>query len=305
MIGSSRDKIMFLGAVGGQRPKGQGRNAVFYRKPVFILSLILLPLFAASSLSVPDQVSWVSKLEDALKQAATESKFVVVAVSATSSVPCTNMKRSVFPDPAFVEFSKNSVFMLVESDRDSEGTRIAREFNVREFPTFLVLNSQGREVGRLTGEQSTGQLIGELEKIFKRSPNPASHETRQEDQAPSVQHAPSNAPQSMPPHREQPNKTTPVPEAKQANKAPAAQPAPAPAKPAADENDPITRLEKQLASATNDSERDWLNLMLGMAHFQAQHWKEAEIYLNKVLAKNPDNSSAREMMKIVQKYLQP
>lgn len=278
---------------------------MFYRNSVFILPLVFLPLSTAASQSVRNQVSWVSKFDDALKQAAAESKFVVIAVSATSSAPCTNMKRNVFPDPAFVQFSRNNVFMLLESDRDSEGTRIAREFGVREFPTFLVLNSQGREIGRLTGEQNTGTLIGDLEKIFKHYTNPAGNETRQEDKAPVVQPAPPDAQQSKPPHKEPQNKTTPAPEAKQEDKAPAAQPAPAPAKQAVSENDPITRMEKRLASATSDSEGDWLNLMLGMAHFQAQHWKEAQIYLKRVLDKNPDNSSAREMMNIVEKYLRP
>lgn len=280
---------------------------MFYRYPVFILPLIFLPLSTAASVSVPDQVTWVGKYDDALKQAAAESKFVVIAVSATTNVPGTNMERSVFPDPAFVAFSRNNVFMLLESDRDSEGARVAREFGIREFPTFLVLNSQGREIGRLTGEQSTAKLISELDRIFKQYPNAAGGGTRSEDKAPVVQSAPPTAQQSMPPRRESPNKTTPAPapEAKQEDKGPAAKPALAAAKPAATENDPIARMEKRLASTTDDSERDWLNLMIGIAHFQAQHWKEAQIYLKKVLEKNPDNSSARDMMKIVEKYLNP
>ena len=276
-----------------------------YRKSVLFLSLILLPLSNAASLSLPDQVSWVAKYDYALKQAAAERKFVVIAVSATSNVACTNMKRAVFSDPAFVEFSRNNVFMLVESDRDSEGTRVAREFGVRDVPTFLVLNSKGREIGRLTGEQSTETLIAELEKIFKRSPNSAVNGTRQEDKAPVVQPAPPNAQETMPPRREPTAKTAPQAGTKPESKAPAAQPAPASAGQGANDTDPIAKMEKRLAAATDDSERDWLNLMLGMAHFQAQHWKEAQVYLKRVLDKHPDNSSARDMMAIVEKYLRP
>jgi len=104
-----------------------------------------------------------------------------------------------------------------------------------------------------------------------------------------TQRAPVNPPENSPP-------PVPAPEAGGAAAAP-------PEKPPVDENDPIARLEKRLASARDSAEKDWLYLMLGVAHFQARHWKEAKEHLTKVLEKDPDNLSAREMMKAIEKNL--
>jgi tetratricopeptide (TPR) repeat protein len=67
----------------------------------------------------------------------------------------------------------------------------------------------------------------------------------------------------------------------------------------------INRLEKQLASTKVESEKDWLHMMLGIAYFQAQNWEKAKEHLARILEKDPDNFSAREMMKTIEKRPQP
>ena len=67
------------------------------------------------------------------------------------------------------------------------------------------------------------------------------------------------------------------------------------------DEDPIAKLEKKLAAAQDGPEKDWLHLMLGIAHFQAQHWKEAREHLTKVLEKDPKNETAREIIKALDK----
>ena len=37
--------------------------------------------------------------------------------------------------------------------------------------------------------------------------------------------------------------------------------------------------------------------MLGLAHFQEQHWKEAKMYVSQVLEKDPNNAAALDLMK--------
>jgi len=59
-------------------------------------------------------------------------------------------------------------------------------------------------------------------------------------------------------------------------------------------------MEKSLAAAKDEAEIKWLQLMLGIAHFQAQHWKEARAYVSQVLEKDPTNTTARDLMKALE-----
>jgi hypothetical protein len=76
------------------------------------------------------------------------------------------MTREVYPKKEFVEFSRKNIFMRVFADTDPEGARLQRKLGVEGFPTLVVLDPNGREVGRIMGERSVQDLIEELEAIF-------------------------------------------------------------------------------------------------------------------------------------------
>jgi thioredoxin-related protein len=77
------------------------------------------------------------------------------------------MAREVYADPEFLKFSRSQIFMRVFQDTDPEGARLARKFQVRGFPTIIILNSKGIEVNRILGERDTQELTMELEAIFE------------------------------------------------------------------------------------------------------------------------------------------
>jgi thioredoxin 1 len=77
------------------------------------------------------------------------------------------MTREVYADRNFIRYSRSQIFMRVFQDTDAEGERLSRRFNVRGYPTIIVLDSTGKEVGRILGARSTSQFIEELELIFE------------------------------------------------------------------------------------------------------------------------------------------
>jgi len=151
----------------------------------------------------------------------------------------------------------------------------------------VVLNVKGEEVGRLVGARGTRKLIRDLEEIF--------------DESSLYGDAQNEAPEPVQPERE----STPAP----VKAAPASNPSPKPAAESApvktEPKDLIANLEKKLASAQDGSEKNWLTLMLALAHFESQHWKEARVYVGRVLEKEPDNPGARELMKALDKMERP
>ncbi|MFH1573612.1 MAG: thioredoxin family protein, partial [Acidobacteriota bacterium] len=138
---------------------------------VVLLSLLLQVLFVVPLLS---QVAWVPRLDEALRLASAESKLIVVDVAASWCPPCQKMAREVYPSREFAEFSRTQVFMLVDAEKDSEGVLISSRYNVRSYPTILVLDTAGKEIDRLTGRRGTETLIRDLQAIFD---NPVPYST--------------------------------------------------------------------------------------------------------------------------------
>jgi hypothetical protein len=206
------------------------------------------------------------------------------------------MTREVYTDTEFIEFSRSQVFIRLFVDTDAQGDRLARKFGVRGYPTWIVLDKTGREIDRLAGARSARGLKAAIESIF----DAAGPDEEVAKQAP-IQ-PPSQTPQSPPaatagaPPAAAPN---PAPATKAATQADKKLPDPAigvePKKSAGAER--IARLEKSLAAAKDEAETKWLWLMLGLAHFQEQNWKETRMYVSRVLEKDPNNAAALDLMK--------
>ncbi len=62
--------------------------------------------------------------------------------------------------------------MRVDADREPVGERMRRRFDVRVFPTILVLDSAGQEIDRLRGAPTASELIAILQMVFD-TPLPA------------------------------------------------------------------------------------------------------------------------------------
>jgi hypothetical protein len=76
------------------------------------------------------------------------------------------MAREVYTDKEFIQFSSKHVLVRIMEDTDAEGERIARRFRIEGTPTLVVLNSSGKEVGRILGGRDVLDLIDSLEEIM-------------------------------------------------------------------------------------------------------------------------------------------
>ncbi len=129
---------------------------------IFISILVVI----VSSMPLTAQVAWVARFDDALKQAKAEQKLIIVDVSASWCPPCQQMAREVHTNKEFIEFTKTQVFMLLDAEKDNDGIRLAGKFDVRSYPTILVLDAQGREINRLIGGSGAVALIRDLKEII-------------------------------------------------------------------------------------------------------------------------------------------
>jgi tetratricopeptide (TPR) repeat protein len=136
---------------------------------------VLLSLVSILFLSFPllgAEIEWVKTLNDAKEAASRDGRFIVLDVSADWCPACRELARNVYTDAKFIAFSRSQVFMVVDAYKEREGQKMGQRFHVEVFPTILVLDSEGKEIDRLTGSSSASTLMENLQGIFD-NPIPA------------------------------------------------------------------------------------------------------------------------------------
>ncbi len=88
-------------------------------------------------------------LDQALARAAAENKPVLANMSAIWCPTCRKLDSTVFSDPAVKQaIHRKYVFTRIEYE-SPEGKAFMEKYNVRGFPTLLVLDSTGKKLRQL------------------------------------------------------------------------------------------------------------------------------------------------------------
>ncbi len=75
------------------------------------------------------------------------------------------MAREVYPNKEVIEISRKYIFMRLFADTDDEGARLAKRFQVRGYPTLIILDSRGREIDRIVGALGAHDLVEMLKSM--------------------------------------------------------------------------------------------------------------------------------------------
>jgi hypothetical protein len=80
------------------------------------------------------------------------------------------LARAVVADDRVVELSRRFVCVAVDADRDAEA---CRRFDVRTFPTVLLLDADGGERFRATGSSAATGLAGAMGDVLAAAHRPS------------------------------------------------------------------------------------------------------------------------------------
>jgi thioredoxin-related protein len=138
--------------------------------------LICLSLVIAAAQNCTAEVEWLTDLHAAMDKASAENKVVLLDFTGSDWCGwCKRLKAEVFDQPEFATFVKANLVM-VEVDfpqnkpqtpeQQEANNALARTYNIRGYPTIVLINSLAQEVGR-TGYRPGGPqaFIAELEKV--------------------------------------------------------------------------------------------------------------------------------------------
>jgi thioredoxin-related protein len=123
------------------------------------IALVLL-ISAATSLRATE-LTWQTDFAEASKQAAQEHKYILLDFTGSDWCPwCIKMDKEVFDGSQFLDFAaKNLVLVKVDFPRKaaqspnekSQNEELAKKYAIEGFPTYILLDSNGKEVRRQVG----------------------------------------------------------------------------------------------------------------------------------------------------------
>lgn len=116
---------------------------------LFILCMGLLSVQAQEKgtqfrkLTLPEALNYVQQNADG-------PQLIFVDCYTQWCAPCKMMEKEIFPQEKVGSFM-NTNFVCIKLDMEKEGLEIGRRFKVKAYPTFLILDKDGIEVGRMVG----------------------------------------------------------------------------------------------------------------------------------------------------------
>lgn len=97
--------------------------------------------------------------QEALALAEKEKKYVFVEVYATWCRTCKQLKRTTFKDKEVgAYFNKNFINIALDGETQ-EGNEILSRYNIRSYPTLLILDAKGRVQTKQSGYMKSYILI--------------------------------------------------------------------------------------------------------------------------------------------------
>ncbi len=128
---------------------------------VLIISVyFLLP----SSRLSPD---WEPFTFSAYEEALQNNNKMIIDFYADWCIPCKELDALTFSNPNVIEEMKNfSIFKVDMTQTLSEETeKLRKQFNILGMPTVLLIDSNGKEVNRLTGFVNANEFLSLIEKV--------------------------------------------------------------------------------------------------------------------------------------------
>lgn len=128
--------------------------------------LFTIVLTMAATLVVSAQTNFRKiTYDEALKASQTEGKPVFIDFYTVWCGPCQRMAKEVFTQAAFGAFM-NEKFVCVQLDAEKEGKEQADHFKVNAYPTFVVVDANGKEIGRTLGFHQADEMQGLLTRML-------------------------------------------------------------------------------------------------------------------------------------------
>jgi thioredoxin 1 len=135
---------------------------------ILIVTMGLIGLsFVNAPSNSPEGINFEGiSFEQALKKAKKEKKLIFVDAYAVWCGPCKWMEANTFREKEVGDaFNKEFINLKIDMEK-GEGPELARKYNVRAYPTLLLIDGDGKVVKRIVGAQKKNQLLSAVDEYI-------------------------------------------------------------------------------------------------------------------------------------------
>jgi len=136
------------------------------------MKTLLLPLLISIASPSSAGMDWMTSLPEAQAESLRKGKPLLVDFQAVWCYSCYFMDEHVLSGKPFTQMASSFVPLKLDVDTD-EGGRFKKEHRIGFLPSYLVLTPDGREMGRILGEQTEEDFIARLRSILSAEGSPA------------------------------------------------------------------------------------------------------------------------------------
>lgn len=116
--------------------------------------------------------------QQALAQAKAEGKTVFMDFYTDWCGPCKLMMREVFPQKGVGDYMNSHFVSIKVNAEKGEGISLAKRYNIQAYPTFVIIDPQENEKGRLEGYREAEVFIPTLNRIIDPNETPEKLQAR-------------------------------------------------------------------------------------------------------------------------------
>lgn len=106
-------------------------------------------------------------LAEIIATAKAKNMNVLIDCYTTWCGPCKHMSSVEFPKKIMGDYFNANFLNYKEDMEKTTGLTIAKKFNIRAYPTFLILDSFGNEISRLVGSMSAEEFISKVKNAIE------------------------------------------------------------------------------------------------------------------------------------------
>lgn len=139
-------------------------------------NLIKFMFAAVLAVSLHAEGNWLIDAKQAKEQAAKDGKPVLMDFTGSDwCPPCKQLKSKVFDSQAFKDYAAKNLVLLeldfpsdkkkVSKETKAQNDQLSKEYKITGYPTIIVLDKDGKEVGREVGYsgESPAEYIKKIE----------------------------------------------------------------------------------------------------------------------------------------------